>query len=352
MANYQLDPRSIEDAYVLTRVIENAVHEDTSIAERICPLTPVNTRQVQVAVREFTPVGLAAFKAQNASTPTRIGGVAVQRIFLDLPDIEEQEPISTQDILHLASADDRVALAAARNIVKIAEELRQRNRQRSIWMRWMAFRDQLSIAYETGDTLTIDFDLDNTDGGMDRSHVITLSGSDVWTNDTSDPIGQVQTWVDYIADDLGVDGAWLHMNRKTWRTLKEHAALKAFLTESSGDLKLLTTDRVRILFDLEGGIVVENGYYEDTDGSKVRFIPDGYVLVTAPYVVYGAPIAEMWDGPVVMYDPASNDLVVANNPGAREEIYVNPASKTKCVRVNTARMAYIRREAFIWAQVF
>jgi hypothetical protein len=269
MAQLTLDPRSIDDMHVLTRLITRELHEDTSLAEKICPLSQINRRKVRVAIRDFNPAGLGQFKAVNANTPVRAGGATVTTTYMELVDLEEKEVLKADDLLALGSLEGRVAQEAARNVIRIGQELAMRNRNLTRWMRWKAFADELTITYADGTAVDVDYDLDNSDGGMDRSHIITLSGSDCWDQpSTATPVSQVQDWVDYIADDLGVDGHWLHMNKKTFRKLQVIDEIEGYLLDHYGPLKIPTAQAMQEIFDIQGGIVIENGYWEDTTGTN------------------------------------------------------------------------------------
>ncbi len=354
MAQFTVDPRSIEDAHVLTRLITKELHEDTEIGEKIAPLRTVTSRKIQVKTRQFNPAGIGQFKSINGNTPIRAGGGRVTSEYMELVDLEEKEVLRADDILALASIDDRVAADAARNVVEIGRELAIRNRNLTRWMRWKAFQDALTFTFHDGTSVAVQYQLGNEDSGMTYAHVQELLTTAKWNAPTTaDPLGNVQDWSDYIATDLGVDGAWLIMNRKTFRILQKVDQIEAYLMEHYGPLKIPNAEAMAEIFDLKsagGGILVENGYWEDTDGTKNRYIPDGYVLMTAPWVVDSAPIAEVYDGPVVMVQ--GNDLVAAPNPGLQAEMYIEAESKTKSIRLATARMVWLRREAFIWAKVY
>jgi hypothetical protein len=185
---------------------------------------------------------------------------------------------------------------------------------------------------------------------MSASHIVTASTA--WDSEASaDPITDMETWVDLIAADLSVDGKWFHVNKKTFRKMQKIDLWQNYMLDHYGPLAIPTAEMMAKVMNLEGGIVIENGYWEDIDGSINRYIPDGYALLTSDYVVDDAPIAQVYDGPVVLADGAGN-LRVANNSGMQVEIFADPKSKTQYIRLSTARIPWIRREAFVWCKLY
>lgn len=352
------DPRSIEEAYVLTGIIrKGAAQETATLAEQLAPLDPVFTRKVKVKLRDTDPAGLGQFKAINAATPIRTGGGEIETHYIELVDLEEKEVISAADLRDLYSADKQNQQWAVRGIVDMTKELARRNRNLTNWMRWQMFKDALTITYADGGAITLDFDMDNTDGRLYATHLPDVSGSAPWSTAGSDVIGTVRGWTDTIGRDCGIDANTLVMNKTTWRYLQQNSALAAYLSESYGPVKWLSSRTVaQIVWDLDpdnkedGRIVIENGYYENEAGTRYYWLPDGYVLLTSPAVVDGSPIAKVFDGPVVTV--SGNDLVVGNNPGLVADMYTNAEQKTKNVRVATSRMPWMRRECFMFCKVY
>ena len=298
-----LKARDIQSRHVLTLLIKKKLHEDSSLGAQIAPMKAINTRKFKVAIREFTPAGVGQFKAINANTPIFRGGGTVEEVLETLVDLEEMEVIHPDDLIRLNSPDEDVANAAKRDIAEIGLELAIRNRNRTRWMRWKAFQDALTLTFNDGTAYDVDYDLDNSNGGMSASHIVTATNE--WNTQTiTTAITDLQTWVDLIGTDLGVDGAWMHVNKKTFRTMQRIDEIESYLLDHYGPLKIPDADAMKKIFQLDGGIVVENGYWEDTDGTRNYYIPEGYALITSPYQVDDAPIAGVYDGPVVMWqDP-------------------------------------------------
>jgi hypothetical protein len=100
-------------------------------------------------------------------------------------------------------------------------------------------------------------------------------------------------------------------------------------------------------------IRVVNGYYlgDDTSRTKNYFLGDGQILLTAPYMVGGVPLAEMYDGLVARVQ--NGQIAVAPNPGMIAEIYVNEEQVAENIRVQTARMPVLNYPAgFLYTVVY
>lgn len=354
MADEYLHPSDVKRTHVLTRLIEKKVEEPAIYNVGFAPLFPTMQRKVKVMTREFDPAGLAYFHADNASTPVVKGGGAIEERYMELVEISEKHVLSASDLIALESPDVAVAEGAARDIVKLGAQLRQRNIQRTKWMAYMGARDTLVITYPDGGSITIDFDLDKTDQNADfsGSHLPTAAAD--WNLAATDIIEDVYTWTKLIEDDLGADSGdcIMHINRATWRYMKKNTGIKAEL--SSQNPRIITPQMPEIVDILEiAEIKIVNDFYklEASSTTKYKYIPDGFVLFTSPYVINGVPIMEMYDGPVVMV--SGQELVVARNPGAQAEIYANQEQKAKNIRVSTARMPVMNYPAaFVYAQVY
>jgi hypothetical protein len=354
-----LHPSDVKRSHVLTRLIEKKVEEQAVYDVGFAPIYPTMQRKVKIMTREFDPAGLAYFHADNANTPVVKGGGEIEEKYMELVEISEKHVLKATDLTALESPDKSIAQGAARDLVKLGMQLRQRNIQRTKWMAYMAARDALTITYPDGGTITIDFDLDgdsvNTD--FSGSHLPTytdIGDGYAWTNASAEIMDAIYTWTKLIEDDLGVESGQciVHMNKATWRYVKKNTGIKAEL--STEQPRIITPKMNEVIEILEiAEIKVVNDFYkvESDDTTKYRFIPDGYVLITAPYTVNGVPLMEMYDGPVVQV--RGDDLVVSRNPGAVADIYVNKEQRSKNIRVSTARMPIMNYPAgFVYAQVY
>jgi len=351
MSDEYLNPVDVKDSHVLTRIVERRAKESDVYNVPFAPIRQTMSRKVKLRVKHVDGSGLAAFKADNALTPVVGGGGDVQDIYLELFTIAEKHVLTASDILALESPDPVIAAGAARNIVELGKQLRIRNVNRTKWMAWMAVRDQLTVTYPDGVSIAIDYDLDGTDQNsyFSGSHLPTASVA--WSNAAADIIEDVYTWTKLIADDLGVDQSEciMYVNSSTWRYMKKNTGIKAELSASNP--RIITPRMAEVVEILEiAEIRMMNEYYTDESDVKHKFLPDGYVLITAPDQVNGTPLIDMLDGPVVRV--VNGDLVVAQNPGALSEIYVNEEQLTKNLRVQTARLPVMNYpNGIVWADI-
>jgi len=350
----------IRDSYELTRVLDRKLPETSVYDVGFMPIKSFRGRRVELRVRETNGAGLAGFKAENTNAPIVKQGGVLQQIYMDLVTIAEEDTISAEQYMALASKDDGVRAGAARTMVEKAENLKRRNINRTRWMAWKAVQDALTIVYPSGVAIAVDWDLDGSDWNshFTGSHLPTASVE--WDHITdeeydADIITDVYNWSKLIADDLGTDegDAILHMNSTTWRYVRRN---KYLLKESSPSYSQprsapLTLAEVASVLDV-AEVKIVNAYYLDDTAlrTKYKFLEDGKVLLTAPYTVEGTPIAEMYDGLVATID--GEDIKVANNPGMAAEMYTNKVTISKNVRVQTARMPILNYPAaFIFGTV-
>jgi len=353
MSDKDLMYSDIKDAHVLSRIIERRAKESELWDIEFAPIVPSSDRKVLLVVQHVDGSGLAAFKADDASTPVVARGGDLTEQYFELPLIAEKHPLTSSDLIDLESVDERIAHRAANSIVSLGRQLRIRNMNRTKWMVWQAVQDALTITYPDGGAISVSYDL----AGATTRHAY-FSGSHLPTaatlwSDTAnaDIIENIYTWTKLIADDAGVEQTEciVHMNSTTWRYCKKNTGLRAEL--SSTQPRVITPRVEEVVEILEvAQIKVYNGYYTDTDDTKYKYLPDGKVLITGPYIINGDPIVEVKDGPVARV--VGQDIVVAANPGALSEIYINPEQISKNIRVQTARLPIINYpNAIVWATV-
>ncbi len=354
MANEYLHPTDVKRAHVLTRLIEKRVEEAAIYDVGFAPITPTMQRKIKLILRQFDPAGLAQFHADNANTPLVKGGGTIEEKYMELVEISEKHVLSATDLIALESPDVSISEGAARDVVKLGAQLRQRNIQRTKWMAYQAAKDALTITYPDGGAITVDFDLngDGMNSDFSSSHLPTAATG--WDEVAADVIEDMFTWCKLIEDDLGSDSGdcIMHLNKATWRYLKKNTGIKAELSTQNPRIITPREDEIIEILEIASIRIVNDFYKVATDSTtKYKYIPDGYVLLTAPYVVNGVPIMEMMDGPVVRVE--GTVLSVARNPGALADIYINAEQRAQNLRVSTARMPMMNYPAaFVYANVY
>ncbi len=355
-----LHPVDIRKSHVLTRIVERKVPETDVYDVPFMPIKPFQGRKVKVRVRIGRGAGLAAFKADNASTPVVELEGDIQEIYMELVTIAEKSVVNATDMIHLKSVDEEVAREAARNIVDLASNLRLRNVNRTRWMAWQTAGGTLPITYPNGTVITIDWDFAGAgqNSFFTGSHLPTAAVD--WNVNsemeyTTDIITDVYNWTKLIGDDLGCDPSdcTLHMNGETWRYVRRN---KYLLRESNPSYSQprtapLSLAEVASILDVKA-VKILNPFYLDEGATmaKTKLMPDKKVLITGPYTWMGTPIAEMYDGLVARVEGES--IVVDRNPGAKAELYISKEQVAENIRVQTARLPVVNYPAaFVWATV-
>jgi len=351
--DYYLMPVDIKDAHVLTRAVERTVRESDIWDIPFAPITDTNSRRIKLRVKNVDGAGLASFKAENADTPVVGASGDITELYMELLLIAEKDVLKTSDLIALESPDHTVAAQAAGTILEKAVVLRRRNINRTRWMAWQAVQDALTISYPDGTTIAIDFDLDGDaqNDWFGATHKVTVSTA--WSDTSADIIGDVYNATYRIAEDLGVsqEECIMYVSSKVWtRYLRRNTGIKAELSDYQ---PRIITPTIREVPDILGlaAVRIYNGFYVAEGAStRTKFLDDGHVLITGPDTVDGVPLMEIKDGPVARV--VNGDIVVANNPGALSEIYINEEAITKNVRVQTARIPQMNYPAgFYWLDI-
>lgn len=350
-ADQYLSPIDVRDSHVLTRVVERRVREDARYNIPFAPLVSTTARKIKLRVRHVDGSGLASFKADNANTPIVAGSGDVTEVFMELFTIGEKEVLKASDLVALRSPDPEVARTQASEIVAKAVRLRQRNVNRTKWMAWQAVQDSLTVTYPDGTTIAVDYDLDKQkwNSWFSASHKGTVNTA--WSDVSSDIIGDVYDCTYIIAEDLGVaqSDCIMYVSPATWRNMRKNTGIKAQLSTVSPRIITPTMAEVTTILDLRA-IRIYSDFYVDTSDAKQKFLDDGHVLFTGGDSVNGDNLMEVKDGPVARV--VNGDIVVASNPGAESEIYVNEEQVAANVRVQTARVPEILYPAaFYWLDI-
>lgn len=151
------------------------------------------------------------------------------------------------------------------------------------------------------------------------------------------------------------------MNSKTYNYLIQNASILAAINMYSpsapgiqrpraSDIKELFTT-----FSTQVEIVIYDNGYRDVGAtgygrpSLTKYLPDGKVLVTAPYVIDGTRIADTLDGQVTV-GVAYNQVAIQQ--GFQTEVMLDHISKNHFLRAASARIPRLLiPEAFVYATV-
>ncbi len=216
-------------------------------------------------------------------------------------------------------------------------------------MRWQAFQGSLPITYPSGDGHVITYP-------YLPSQIATVST--LWSNvASSDPLTDMKTFANTIANNSGYYGTKFHMGSDTYELLTRNATIKALLTDYNRSSRVPTYgDVINFLRDGTEIVIYDGGYRDDTavfsralPTSLTRFLPFGKVLVTTDYTIAGDNIAETCDGQVIVGAGYNQAAIVQ---GGAAETILEPITKTHLLRVASARVPrFIYPECFLFATV-
>jgi hypothetical protein len=343
----------IWDQAVLTDLINKPIvtqfEDQPFLGQEIAPQKSIQARHAKVRVYQAKAFGIGQFKAPDATPPLVKFDQTFREEVIELALLEEMERISGEDWLNLNSTDENIRKGAGVELVDRGRMLQLRNERLSEWMRWQAFvNGNLTIPYDDGNTnLFVDY-------GYASTHKVTLGT--LWSDTTnSDPIANMKTWGDVIADDSGYYGLIFHMSSKAWDYLIRNDKIKALLTGSDRALTVPTSGDVTAL--LRDGSVIkiyDNGYRNEgatgrTRTTLTRYLPEDKVLVTTNYNIEGENIADTLDGQVLVNSSYNS---IAIKQGSQSEVILDPLSKNQFFRVASARIPRILHpECFLVATV-
>jgi hypothetical protein len=333
-----------------------------AIGDQIAPIKTVYDRTIEREIAEVASFGVAQFRAPDASPALYSPQNRYTQEVVSLLLIDEMQRIDEDLQLKLTSPTPDIRARAGVDLVTSATILQLRNENRTEQMRWLAFTGQnIVVQYpHTGQQVTITY---NYTSGHQPSAAVP------WTDrNNSTPIDDMIAWQRIIANDLGFYGSRFHMNTNTWLTLQRSNQARGYLTQTDRNVFLPTAGDIGGLLlgstpsDSQGGriaespaiIVTDAGYRDVTAGyarggtAMTKYLADGIVLVTAPYVFEGEPIADTADGMVAVRQDWQR---LAWLQGMQSEIILD--HHTYFFRQASARFVRLRRpEAFLTATVF
>jgi len=347
-------PFDLWDQAVLTDLVNKPIvtqfEDQPQLGAQIAPSKSIPARNARLRVYEAKAFGIGQFKAPDATPPLVKFDQTWREETIELALLEEMERISGEDWLKLNSSDDNISRSAGVSLVDRGKMLQLRNERLTEKMRWDAFK---------GGQLTISYDKDQTDLFIDYGFLSghTPTAGTLWSDTTNaDPIANIKTWSDVIADSSGYYGLRVHMGSKVFNDyLVPNAKIKALLTDTSRSLKIPTReDILALLRDGTDIVLYDNGYRAEgaTDRGKTsltRFLPEDHILITTEYVIEGENIADTLDGQVLVSNSYNS---VAIQQGSQSEVILDHLSKNHFFRVASARIPrIIHPECLLYAKV-
>lgn len=354
------------DQALLTNVIQRppagrvpGAAEDTGtfLGDTIAPLKSHPARVAKVRVAELKPFGKGQLRAPDATPPLFKPAVTWSEQIIELALLDEMERIPEEEWIALNSADDDRRRSAGASLVDRGRILRLRNQRLTEHMRWQALSGRLVLTYppnQGGSQLVIDY-------GLPAGH--TPTAAIPWSDTAnSDPVADVQSWSEKLADDAGFYASKIHMNSKTYSWLLQNAKIKAqvnWYASGANSVQRVRRDDIITLFETFFGsridiVLYDNGYRDvGVTGigrpSLTKYLPDGYVLLTTDYSLDGTSIADTLDGEVTV---STGYNTTSTRVGEQAEVMLDHMSKTHFLRYAAARIPRVLiPEALMYAKV-
>jgi hypothetical protein len=344
-----LTPASIFQPEVLTGAVELRAQEAVVYdLQDFCPIRTVRQRKVKLNIDVGSPGRIGQFRADNALTPIAVPDFKLQTMELEMPMLSEKEVIQEDQLVLLNSPDERIARQVANTIIDNGARLRGRNINLTRLMAWLAIQDLLTITYPNNSAIDVRYLLDNTDGGMSGSHLPTVSVS--WANPNADIIGDAKAFNKRIADDYGKRGTEAWLPTEVWEYMQNNIAIQKRFGTTTDPRIPERPEQVAPILGLQR-ISLYDEIYKDAAGVTQRFLPITKAHFRAVAPAGQQRVCEMLDGPVARYNGRTQRIEVAANPGAQTDIWAAPDPPQEHVRVTTARIPMLVREALLTATV-
>jgi hypothetical protein len=116
------------------------------------------------------------------------------------------------------------------------------------------------------------------DYNMSDSHKPTLSGTELWTNASSDPIENLRTWKRMIEDDsgTGIDSFLAFVGFNAMTALLDHDNIRDYFKYTEGS-RIAQMGRISNVAEVD--MKEYNGSYKDKNSTRRRFIPEDYIML-------------------------------------------------------------------------
>jgi hypothetical protein len=203
-------------------------------------------------------------------------------------------------------------------------------------MRWqMLLNGRLTVSYPNSASLEIDYQ-------FVTGHKPTMSV--LWSSTTTaDPVADVQTLSELMADDSGFYARYIHMNSKTFDYLVRNTKIINTINFFAGGANTIQRPRRQDILELfssfnqsQSVVIYDNGFRDaGTDPEAIgrtsltKYLPDGKVLLMGPYSIDGTNVAETLIGQVLVSTGYNSTDI---RQGYQNEIVVDPLSHTHYLR--------------------
>jgi hypothetical protein len=236
------------------------VKDDFVLSSEI-PVREIDQDQIAVDVRKGAGGMTQAAKA-GAESPT-VGFYGVNQYKFRPAEWREKVILTTEEMYHLRKLGTNEDVESVQEIIsRHLADLRMRLENRLEWCRWQALFG--SLTHTASDvSYSVDYKIPS-------DLKPTLTGGDLWTAGTSDPMDDILEWVEKYRDLVAKPvGFWF--NHKTLRVAMQSSKvrdLRDTLFSGQANLGNLTPQNLQAVFNHYAGLpytVYDGGYFEQTD---------------------------------------------------------------------------------------
>lgn len=225
------------------------------------PIENINETRITVDVRTGAG-GMTQMAQPGAESPT-VSFYGNGQWSFDPAEFREKVILTPKEMYSLRKLGTKQEVEAVQAIIaRHVGDLRMRLETRMEWLRWQVLFGQLTITQK-------DLEL-NLDYKIPSDMKPTLTGGDLWSASTADPMDDVLEWLEKFRD-ISANADHFAFNGKTHRQIMQNAAIRdlrdAFFTGQSSS-SMLNKDNMREIFKAYCGIeykVYDGGYSEITD---------------------------------------------------------------------------------------
>jgi len=223
-------PFDLWDQAVLTDLIVQPLttqwEDNPRLGDLIAPVKPIQSRVAKLRVASTLAFGLGQFKAPGATPTLYKADQQWREELIELALLEEMESIDDETWLRLSSSDEIIRRGAGVDLVTRGRILALRNERLTEWMRWQAFSGNLTINYDRNQTSVF------VDYGLPTGHKPTAGT--LWSSTTTaDPIADIRSWSNTMAENSGYFGTRLHMSSTTYDYLIRNTNVRNYLTATN-----------------------------------------------------------------------------------------------------------------------
>lgn len=251
----------LQTSNIIKVVKEMEIPQSDFILGNEVPVREIQEHRVAVDVRKGAG-GMTQAAASGAESPT-VSFYGASQYEFEPAEWREKAILGQKDLYHLRKLGTKQEVQSAQEIItNHLSDLMMRLNTRLEWARWQALRGRLTA---TGKDLSFDVDYK-----IPADMQPALTGADLWTASTSDPMDDILEWNEKYRDLMASpQGYWF--NARTLRIIMQSSKIRTLrdaLFTGQANLGNLTPGNLQAIFNAYAGVPYtsfDGGYYEITD---------------------------------------------------------------------------------------